>query len=252
MTVNKESWKLDDKEWMAKRKKDWIEFEYNIKVQNIWGQEFFPAFKEYFTCGEELALKEFSRFGYSRDGLMEMWLHAENNVDTFNAIASKMISLEGARKVFKSNTPRPVNDYKGLSHFNGKDLNIYRAIFSTELSREEYNDYSDLEFSEIAFQQYLELTGRFLDFFEREELMRFDYCLICVPYWKQCMLAGYKEHEYLQFLVEDVLGLLEKNNRLNEVLKELVVGINSVLEDSTLPPNIRQDIQLLVSQVKTK
>jgi len=250
MTINKQSWKLEDKEWVDKRTKDWIEFEYNIKVQNVWEKDFFPAYKKYFMSGDELALKEFSRFGYSRDGLIEMWLHAENDLNTFVEIASKMHSLEGARKVFKSNTPRPVNDFMGKSHFNGKDLNIYRAIFPTKLSRDDYGCYSDLEFSDFAFQQYLELTGRFLDFFEREELMRFDYCLICVPYWKQCMLAGYKTHEYLKFLIEDVLTMLEKKNTLNKVVKKLAIEIYSVLEDNSLPIDIRDDIQSLICQVK--
>jgi len=244
MTINIESWKIDDEQWMEKRLSEWKEYEFNISNYAGYEKSDFPAYKKYFLTGDDKSLTSFIRTNHSDQRLIEMWLHPSVEPRVYEKIAESIIDIRRVRQTFLRNTPARRKSFKGESHFNGKDFIIYKALFPSHFLREDYPELDDSEFKERAWVEQKLMIAAYLDFFERKEYMPYDYCQVSVPYWKELFATGYQKktscEKYLLYFEK------LKSNGVNHPNKiKLLEEILSVFNAQDLPELALKEISLV-------
>ena len=243
MVINKEAWKLDDKEWVKARRAEWKEYEYNLKKIITLEKDDFPHFKSYFLTGNEDGLNGFLHSWAESRMVIEMWLHGSNDITIFKKIANKYTEIKAAQNFFKSNVP-PTNDYKGVSHFNGKDFNIYKTLFPLELRRADYPELDEEGYKEFCFNKHLNLSGLFASFLSRAEVMPYDYCLLLVPFWREAFINGFsQEDKPFPKVVAYFYSIYDDRENLDDISKNLVEQIVEVLNDPAIPVEAKTIIE---------
>jgi len=248
MVINKEAWKLDDKEWVKARRAEWKEYEYNLRKILILEKEDFPYYKDYFLTGSEAGLAGFAPYEVALNSVIEMWLHAENNIETFSNILDKYSTdIKNAQNFFLKNTPRPENDYKGVSHFNGKDINIYKTLFPLELRRADYPELDEEGYKEFCFNKHLNLSGLFASFLSRAEVMPYDYCLLLVPFWREAFINGFsQEDKPFPKVVAYFYSIYDDRENLDDISKNLVEQLVEVFNDPAIP----EEAKIIIASVR--
>ncbi|PWK54331.1 hypothetical protein [Pleionea mediterranea] len=234
MITHSDEWLIHDKDWVKDRKNKWKDFEFNLISSSLIEKEYMEAYKLFYLKGDENAFDEvFPRYDVNSI-ILEMWLHPATSPDFFSTVVAKCDEKAILETAFRQYTPDTKKKFHGVSHYCGRDLMMYEAIFPKVVTRESYPNLSDNEYVQKVKTKYIDFFRVLLNFF-REEYNPYNYCTLALPYWKSCIMQGYHEHPYLKKFInylDDWVLNCELKNREQVSFSNRVLAI---FEDPELP-----------------
>ncbi len=194
-------WKLDDKEWVKQRKRDWREVKFNINAfsegwMNI-DKEQQKQVEKYFLTGDLEALK--SIYLMLDSLLLELWVYPSRDIDVLklvlkrHTVEKKSLSdlhldyVESFNRmtVYSSNV-----SFKGVSPLNGRDRLIDLVLMPQTLE-EELGTLPITDHKKTIRRRFLGFSGRFEDYLVRTEFIKEDICQYKVQYWRDAIKLGF-------------------------------------------------------------
>jgi hypothetical protein len=251
-------WKLEDKEWVKQRKKEWPQYKFNItdalvEISDL-SKEKIDSLKSYFLTGDKSAISTLYNI---RSGLLlELWLHPSEDSETLKQVfkrhceEKKRYSDYPAYRVNDRNlfclysSRRPNRQYKGVSPLNGREWVIDQTFMPQTLEA-----YIELE----GEGQRVRLVRKFCldpcydwgNFLTRKDRFDNDICVNKLHMWKSAVKLGfeqYQDEEGFVWLIEDLDTFLASTEEKHPKQIKLAQDIVDAINDPEMPQGLRDRV----------
>ncbi|NVJ61949.1 MAG: hypothetical protein HWE27_16275 [Gammaproteobacteria bacterium] len=243
---NKKAWKVNDEAWMASRKREWLDVEYNISQRFEYPKEEYPFYKEYFLTGDQVSFNNFYRLDNKLSWLVAFWLHAGDSLTIGRLLINQNENLQALSRFFTSYGFK--HDFKGKSPYNGKDISLFQLVFPDTFNRDNYANLSDQEYKDLAYGYHMSFMRLYRDFLTREPVNQFDYCQVTINFWKSLVKIGYEDPGGLKKLLCAMQSVIEKGDSAHELHLQMVGEIEAVFDSEATPKEMKQAISDIRSQ----
>jgi len=256
-------WKLDDKEWVKQRKRDWREVKFNINAfsegwMNI-DKEQQKQVEKYFLTGDLDARN--SLYEMCDSLLIELWIYPSDDIEVLKQVFNRHCQAKADYKhVPPINTPsekrafKPLTiyselvKYKGETRLNGRD-NIIDQVFMPQTLEDELKLFSQDEQNDIIEIGFLSYCNRFEEFFERTVHLDYDICQYKVKYWADSLKLAFAEFGHKPRF-KRLIKMLDQVNAAPEnylpIHLKLAEEINTILAE----PEIAEIVGEKVAEIR--
>jgi hypothetical protein len=262
-------WKLEDKEWLKQRKKEWPQYKFNIirvvEDFNDLSKQDHDDFKSYFLTGDSSTIKTFYKLWSSV--LLELWLHPSEDLEILKQVFKRHCKekhLYSDLPVYSKNdrnlfclysSRRPNRQYKGMSPLNGREWVIDQAFMPQSL--EAYIELEgEGERDRLVRKYCLDPCYDWGNFLTRKERFDNDICVNKLHMWKSAIKLSfeqYKDEEGFVWLIEDLDTFLASNEEKHPKQIKLAQDIVDAINDPEMPQGLRDRVaEIRASNYATK
>lgn len=241
-------WKLENKNWVTKRKDFWKEIKPLIDKMDFLEKEDKPVLKNWFLSGDigkTHTIKDISAMP-----LFDLWLHPDKSEKRWLKLRESDAYQEyqwvNAERRFEtySKAKRFVNGtfFSGLEHrlyyfFNGKGLNRKKY----QMPQKEYEE----QIKNLAKGFWNGVVG----FFEEEEVSPNDTIFCKLHEWHEAFVKFYQDGgELFEMSIEMMEKVLADKQNVDPVHVQFAERVEEILSDPALP----EEAQSRIAELRAK